>query len=744
MKKWMSICLLSQALAASVGMAAYGAQWQMDHIGWWYDNGDGTWPAGQWQWLDGNGDGIAECYYFDHNGYCMVNGVTPDGYQVNGDGAWTKDGVVQTRNTGGPGNGGMWKQNGGRWYFEDTSGSRKVNGWHWLDGNRDGISECYYFDAEGWLLTSTTTPDGYQVNADGAWTEGGIVKTKGAGGSVGTGTASGGRSSSGGGGSSGGSSSSGRSSVSASSRKKSSREHYWDDYEDYSVYHAANDFTEGNYGQMTESQIDAVERRIREFKRQHIKSGMTDFEKEMEIVRWIVENCEYRSMGGPYDWVDATAYSCIVNGKACCSGYADAFLQMAKACGLSARYIHSTSHAWNLVKLDGDWYHVDVTWEDQGDTWSAPSLYTNLTDSIIRDNSSHANWTPSTVRANGIRYGSTAVDLFLEYGDVSYSGGTDLKRLESAHEGNVIQHRDIDQTIQDIQEYMDNQIQQRRDTYEYVVKTDFEYGDSHSQTDIHNLNVMLMTTGYGNLQSKYYDVLENIENQVTRKDLTRDHCYYIYKKGNITYKKEYSYVIRFMENGIEVGREKGRCPKDKSMLVKCPDGYVYAYTADGSNDYVILEGGGRYYGGWLEVYEGPTLEMEVRVKEKNSVEDYEEEEEKWKEETAEHVVIYDRIVLELEQEDKEQQEEPQEGETEEKIFDKDWGESDTTDEDEGKQEEKIEKKAEEEAASQRTEDEGAQERESTEDRIQKNIERDMDTRELDKGLNENTEEENIL
>ena len=45
----------------------------------------------------------------------------------------------------------------------------RVNGWRWIDGNQDGVSECYYFDAEGWL-TSTTTPDGYTVNADGAWT----------------------------------------------------------------------------------------------------------------------------------------------------------------------------------------------------------------------------------------------------------------------------------------------------------------------------------------------------------------------------------------------------------------------------------------------------------------------------------------------------------------------------------------------------------------------------------------------
>ena len=46
-------------------------------------------------WLDGNDDGIAECYCFDWEGYLYMNGWTPDGYYVNSDGAWTVNGVVQ-------------------------------------------------------------------------------------------------------------------------------------------------------------------------------------------------------------------------------------------------------------------------------------------------------------------------------------------------------------------------------------------------------------------------------------------------------------------------------------------------------------------------------------------------------------------------------------------------------------------------------------------------------------------------
>lgn len=74
---------------------------------WWYATGeangageDSGWYAGnplQWQWLDGNQDGIAECYAFNEAGWMFCNTETPDGYQVNEQGAWTVDGQVRTK-----------------------------------------------------------------------------------------------------------------------------------------------------------------------------------------------------------------------------------------------------------------------------------------------------------------------------------------------------------------------------------------------------------------------------------------------------------------------------------------------------------------------------------------------------------------------------------------------------------------------------------------------------------------------
>lgn len=77
---------------------------------------------------------------------------------------------------------GEWRNgaepNESRWWYENDDGSLLSNGWFWLDGNRDGIEECYAFDENGWTYANTTTPDGYTVNRDGAWTVQGAVQTR--------------------------------------------------------------------------------------------------------------------------------------------------------------------------------------------------------------------------------------------------------------------------------------------------------------------------------------------------------------------------------------------------------------------------------------------------------------------------------------------------------------------------------------------------------------------------------------
>ena len=97
--------LVAVVMTMAMSLTAFAAGWQKNDTGWWYATNDAgtTWYANEWQWIDGNGDGIAECYDFDANGYMYANTTTPDGYTVNADGAWTENGVVQTKAAGAAG-----------------------------------------------------------------------------------------------------------------------------------------------------------------------------------------------------------------------------------------------------------------------------------------------------------------------------------------------------------------------------------------------------------------------------------------------------------------------------------------------------------------------------------------------------------------------------------------------------------------------------------------------------------------
>ncbi len=205
--------VLSAALMMSVMAAvpAFAAGWQKNNTGWWYGtNADNsTWYANGWQWVDGNGDGVAECYYFDGNGYIATNGTTPDGYQVNADGQWMQNGVVQTKstvttaNTSRPSSKEIvdylyrglslsdsftkedrynlcidysrpeWQNGvtnikpnvGSRW-------SRTHGGWYFIRYDNVDV-EAIALNDEGYLLADTTTPDGYYVNKHGVLEIGG-------------------------------------------------------------------------------------------------------------------------------------------------------------------------------------------------------------------------------------------------------------------------------------------------------------------------------------------------------------------------------------------------------------------------------------------------------------------------------------------------------------------------------------------------------------------------------------------
>lgn len=111
--------------------------WKKNEKGWWFEAKDGSYPKSSWALLGWNGQ--QRWYHFDEKGYMQTG--------------WIKD--------------------NGIWYYlhnqADGSQGHMYTGWHLIDG------KWYYFSEgmkqpQGAMLANTTTPDGYKVGPDGAWT----------------------------------------------------------------------------------------------------------------------------------------------------------------------------------------------------------------------------------------------------------------------------------------------------------------------------------------------------------------------------------------------------------------------------------------------------------------------------------------------------------------------------------------------------------------------------------------------
>lgn len=96
-----------------------------------------------------------------------------------------------------------------------------------------------------------------------------------------------------------------------------------------------------------------------------INDTMTDYEKELAVYEWIVDNIGQgsNSISAVSENPDAVSrpYGVLKNHSAVCVGYATTFRLFMQMLGIDCMVVHNLEkyHSWDLVKLDDDWYHVD-------------------------------------------------------------------------------------------------------------------------------------------------------------------------------------------------------------------------------------------------------------------------------------------------------------------------------------------------------------------------------------------------
>ena len=163
-------------------------------------------------------------------------------------------------------------------------------------------------------------------------------------------------------------------------------------------------YVDKNTGDLTDKELEAFNEAARVYGL-YIEDCDNEFEKVKATHDYIVKNCVYNKKAideGNLAEDDFSVYGVLVKGKGVCEGYAKTFKMFMDIAQIDCIIVTGTagsenvSHAWNMVKLDDDWYHVDVTFDDPyPEIGEVVYLYLNVTDEVIKkDHNWNKNVTP--------------------------------------------------------------------------------------------------------------------------------------------------------------------------------------------------------------------------------------------------------------------------------------------------------------------------------------------------------------
>ncbi len=106
-----------------------------------------------------------------------------------------------------------------------------------------------------------------------------------------------------------------------------------------------------------------------------------DYEIELALYKYLVDNVKYsKTVENDQIYITSspsthTMFGTLIDQVAVCDGYAKSLMYLLNSCGIPTKFVGGTSenmgHAWNIVKIQGKYYHVDATWGDTDDEYSA-------------------------------------------------------------------------------------------------------------------------------------------------------------------------------------------------------------------------------------------------------------------------------------------------------------------------------------------------------------------------------------
>ena len=113
------------------------------------------------------------------------------------------------------------------------------------------------------------------------------------------------------------------------------------------------------------------------------KTDGSEYAKALWLHDWLLEQLEYDKT---LKW--SSAESALTRELGTCQSYESAYAKLLTAAGIENSETRDTydGHTWNAMKLDGQWYQTDCTWDDSSDNWYSfdqRHLYFGLTDELM-------------------------------------------------------------------------------------------------------------------------------------------------------------------------------------------------------------------------------------------------------------------------------------------------------------------------------------------------------------------------
>ena len=149
----------------------------------------------------------------------------------------------------------------------------------------------------------------------------------------------------------------------------------------------------------------------------------SDFTKIQTIYDYVCHHVTYDNANLNDDSykLKYTAYAALINGTAVCQGYSSLIYRMAKQEGIDSRIIASTTHGWNIVRMDGLYYYLDATWDSKTpDSWRY--FLCGEQCSTFSASSSHTRSDGSNASQNAVTLDYTSAEFYRSYpmGETDY------------------------------------------------------------------------------------------------------------------------------------------------------------------------------------------------------------------------------------------------------------------------------------------------------------------------------------